>query len=128
MYEQINTKALAFGRSVADSALKANHLTVESLERITRLQFKALENRLAAADAFLSEAADVRDAEGLRSIWPKGVDLCRETSERLYANGQEVFDVLLKAGEALSELTRRNVEQASETFGQTISQSKPAAN
>lgn len=128
MYEQINSQTLAFGRSLADSTIKANNLAVEGLERITRLQMKALESRLAATDAFLSEAVEVRDAEGLRAIWPKGFNLMKETTEKLYANNQEVFNVLLKTGEALGQLARRNIEGASETFAKRASPSKAAAN
>jgi hypothetical protein len=128
MYEQLNSQALAFGKSVADSAVKANHLTIESLERIARLQFKAIEGRLAATDAFLAEAIDVRDAEGMKAIWPKGFNLVKEATEKLYAGNQAVFDILLETGEALGQLARRNIEDASETFGRQTSPTKAAAN
>ena len=128
MYEQINSQALTFGKNVANSALNANNVAVEGIERITRLQLKALENRLAATDAFLSEAFDVRDADALRTIWPKGFNLFKETTEKLYANSQEVFNVLLKTGEALGQLARRNVDSAGETFGKQASPSKVAVN
>jgi Phasin protein len=127
MYEQINTHALAFGKSVTKSAVEGNNLAVEGIERITRLQLKTLENRLAAADAFLSEALEVRDADGLRTIWPKGFNLCKETTEKLYANGQEVFNVMLRTVEALGQLARRNIDGASETFARAASPSKAAA-
>ena len=71
MYEQINSQALAFSKSFADTAFKANSLYVEGFERITNLQLKALENRVAAAVEFWSEAAEVRDFDGFKAIWPK---------------------------------------------------------
>ena len=117
MYEQINSQALAFGKTVADSALKANSVATEGLERVARLQLKALEGRLAAADAFWSEAAGIRDPESLKAFLPKSVNLVKETTETLYANGQEVFNVMLKTSEALGQLARSNIERATTSFG-----------
>ena len=75
MYEQINTQVLALSKSFADTAFKAHSLAVEGFERITNLQLKALENRVAAAVEFWSEAAEVRDFDGFKTIWPKSVNL-----------------------------------------------------
>ncbi len=92
MYEQINTQALAFLEELsADTAFKAHFLAIEGLERVTNLQLKALEARVAATVDFMSEAAEVRDFDGLKTIWPKGVNLVKEAAEKLYANNQEVF-------------------------------------
>ena len=121
MYEQINTQALAFSKSFTDAAFKANSLAVEGFERITNLQLKALENRVAATVEFWSEAAEVRDLDGFKTIWPKSVNLVKETTETLYANGQEVFNVMLKTSEALGQLARSNIERATTSFGRTES-------
>jgi hypothetical protein len=117
MYEQIPANVVAYGKLVADSAIQANSLAAEGLARIARSQLKVIEGRLAAADAFWSEAAGIRDAEGLKTIWPKSVNLAKETSETLYANGKEVLETVARTGEAIGQLARRNVERASETFG-----------
>ena len=85
MFEQIPGNVAAYGKLVADSAVQANSLAAEGLARIARSQLKVIEGRLAAADAFWSEAARIRDAEGLRTIWPKSINLARETGETLYA-------------------------------------------
>src|SRR5215469_9089396 len=120
MYEQINSQALAFSKSFADAAFKANSLAVEGFERITSLQLKTLENRVAATVEFWTEAAEVRDFDGFKSIWPKGVNLVKETTEKLYANGQEVFSVAVKTGEALGQLAKGSVENANETFTKQV--------
>ena len=127
MYEQINTQALAFSKTFADTAFKANSLYVEGFERITNLQLKALENRVAAAVEFWSEAAEVRDFDGLKTIFPKGVSLAKETTEKLYANGQEVFSLAVKTSEALGQLAKGSIESANESFTKQVNVVKKAA-
>ena len=128
MYEQmINSQALAFSKSFADTAFKANSLAVEGFERITNLQLKALENRVAATVEFWSEAAEVRDFDGFKTIWPKSVNLVKETTEKLYANGQEVLNVAVKTSEALGQLAKGSIESANDTFAKQASVAKKAA-
>lgn len=127
MYEQINSQALAFSKSFADAAFKANSLAVEGFERITNLQLKALENRVAATVEFWTEAAEVRDFESMKSFWPKGVNLVKETTERLYANNQEVLNVAVKTGEALGQLAKGSIENANETFTKQVHATAGAA-
>jgi len=117
MFDQINTQGL---KTFADSTFKASSLALEGFERITNLQLKTLENRLAATVEFWSEAAEVRDFDGLKSIWPKGVNLAKETTEKLYANGQEVFGVSIKTSEALGQLAKGSFENANETFTKQV--------
>ena len=121
MYEQINSQFLAFGKSFSDNAFKAHSLAVEGFERITNLQLKALENRVAAAVEFWSEAAEVRDFDDVKTIWPKGVNLVKETAEKLYANSQEVFGITVKTSEALSQLAKGSFELASDNIKKQVS-------
>ena len=127
MYEQINSQALAFSKSFADTAFKANSLAVEGFERITNLQLKALENRVAATVEFWTEAAEVRDFDSMKSFWPKGVNLVKETTERLYANNQEVLNVAVKTGEALGQLAKGSIENANESFTKQVNATAAAA-
>jgi phasin family protein len=127
MYEQINTQALAFSKSFADTAFKANALAVEGFERITNLQLKAFENRVAATVEFWSEAAEIRDFDSFKSIWPKSVNLVKETTEKLYANGQEVLSVAVKTGEALGQLAKGSIETANDSFNKQVASVKKAA-
>ena len=126
MYEQMNTQFLAFGKSFTDNAFKAHSLAVEGFERITDLQMKALENRVNATVEFWSEAAEVRDFDALKAFWPKGVNLVKETSEKFYANGQEVFGVSLKTAEALGQLAKGNFEIANDNFNKQVNVVKNA--
>jgi len=120
MSEYLNTQALALSKSFTDAAFKAHTLAIEGLERVTNLQLKALEARVAATVDFMSEAAEVRDFDGLKTIWPKGVNLVKEAAEKLYANNQEVFGVTVKTSEALSQLAKGSFEAANDSFKKQV--------
>ena len=109
-----------------EEALDCNPTHLEGFERITSLQLKTLENRLAATVEFWSEAAEVRDFDGLKTIWPKSVSLAKETTEKLYANGQEVFSLAVKTSEALGQLTKGSIENANDTFNKQVNVAKKA--
>ena len=128
MYEQINTQFLAASKSFADTAFKAHSLAVEGLERIADLQLKALEKNVSATVEFWSQASEVRDFDALKSFWPKGVNLVKETTEKLYANNQEVFGVTLKTSEALGQLAKGTFESANDNFTKQVNAVKKAAN
>jgi phasin family protein len=128
MYEQINTQILAMSKSFADNAFKAHSVAVEGLERIADLQLKALEKNVSATVEFWSEAAEVRDFDAMKAFWPKGVNLVKETTEKLYANSQEVFGVTLKTSEALGQLAKGSFEVANDNFTKQVSAVKKAAN
>jgi len=127
MYEQINSQFLALSKSFTDTAFKAHSLAVEGFERITDLQLKTLENRVNATVEFFAEAAEVRDFDGLKTIFPKGVSLAKETTEKLYANGQEVFSLAVKTSEALGQLAKGSIESANESFTKQVNVVKKAA-
>ena len=120
MYEQINTQILAMSKSFADNAFKAHSVAVEGLERIADLQLKALEKNVSATVEFWSEAAEVRDFDAMKAFWPKGVNLVKETTEKLYANSQEVFGVTLKTSEALGQLAKGTFESANDNFTKQV--------
>jgi phasin family protein len=120
MYEQINSQFLALSKSFADTAFKAHSLAVEGFERITDLQLKTLENRVSATVELFSEAAEVRDFDAMKAFWPKSVNLVKETTEKFYANGQELFGVTLKTTEALGQLAKGSFETANENFTKQV--------
>ena len=127
MYEQINSQFLALSKSFTDTAFKAHSLAVEGFERITDLQLKTLENRVNATVEFFSEAAEVRDFDALKAFWPKSVNIVKETTEKFYANGQEVFGVTLKTSEALGQLAKGQFEAANDNFTKQVNVVKKAA-
>lgn len=127
MYEQINSQFLALSKSFADNAFKAQNLAAEGMERIAALQLKTLENRVAATVEFWSEAAEVRDFDGVKAIWPKSVNLVKESTEKFYANGQEIFGLTLKTTEALGQLAKGSFEAANDNFTKQVNNVKKAA-
>ncbi|MBS0556171.1 MAG: phasin family protein [Proteobacteria bacterium] len=127
MYEQINSQVMALSKSFADNAFKAQSLAAEGMERIANLQLKTLENRVAATVEFWSEAAEVRDFDGIKAIWPKSVNLVKESTEKFYANGQEIFGLTLKTTEALGQLAKGSFEAANDNFTKQVNSVKKAA-
>ena len=120
MFEQFNSQVLAFGKNFADAAFKAQNLALESFEKIADLQLKTLESRVSAAQAFWSEALEARDFDGMKAVWPKSVSLVKESSEKLYSAGQEVFGLTLKTTEALGQLAKSQFESATEQAQATV--------
>ncbi|MGY0558625.1 MULTISPECIES: phasin family protein [unclassified Lysobacter] len=115
MYQQFNEQFAAATRQFADAAAQVNRLAIENVEAVFGLQMAAIEDRANATFAFLGEAAEVRDADGLKKIWPKGVQVARENVERGVAIGQEVIGRTTKANEQISDITKSQLEATAKT-------------
>lgn len=126
MFEQINNQSLALGKSYADAFVKAQGLALAGFERITELNLKTFEDRVKASVDFWSEAAEVRDFEGAKAIWPKGVQLAKESAEKFYSNSQEVIGVSLKTSEAIGALAKGSLETTNETIAKQVNAAKKA--
>ncbi|MEO5623225.1 MAG: phasin family protein [Dokdonella sp.] len=120
MFEQINTQSVAFGKSYTDTLVKAQGYALAGLERITELNLKTFEDSVKATVDFWSQAAEVRDLEGVKAFSQKGMDLAKESAAKLYANSQEVAGVSMKTSEAIGSLAKGSFENAKDTF-QTVS-------
>ena len=127
MFQQINTQVLALSKNFADTAFKAQSLALEGFEKIAGLQLKTLENQVNATTAFLSEAFKARDFETAKTVWPKGVNLVKESTEKLYSTSQEVFGVGLKTSEALGQLARDAFETTNDKFTKSVNAVNAAA-
>ena len=86
----------------ADVAANANRLALENAEKVFGLHLAALENNVNATFAFANELIGVRDAEGLKAVWPKGIQVARTNAERSFG-----------ASEAIGALAKAQYEQAS---------------
>ena len=127
MFEQINTPSLALGKSYAEAFVKAQGLALAGFERFTELNLKTFEDRVKASVDFWSEAAEVRDFEGVKAIWPKGVQLAKESAEKLYANSQEVVGVSMKTSEAIGSLAKSSFSNTTEPHRNDADQGRIAA-
>ena len=99
-------------RQFADVAGKINRLALENAEETFGLQLATFEENVNAAFAFWGEIAEVRDFDGLKAVWPKGVQIARENIERTVSTGQEVFGRTVKTNEAIAQIAKGQFENA----------------
>lgn len=110
MYQQFNEQFAAASRQFADTAAQINRLALDNATQVFGLQLAVLERNANAAFAFLGEFADVRDAEQLKAVWPKGVQVARENIERTVSTGQDVIGRTLKTQEAIGQVAKAQFE------------------
>src|SRR5690606_5815597 len=92
---------------------QVNRLALENAEKVFGLQLATFEENANAAFAFWGEVAEARDFDGLKAVWPKGVQVARENVERTVSTGQEVIGSTTKANEAIAQVAKTQVESAS---------------
>jgi hypothetical protein len=126
MFEQFNSQFVAATKQFADSALKANSLAMQNFERAVGVQLKTFETGVNATVAFLGEAAEVRDLEGAKAIFPKGVALVKSSTEQFYNAGQEVFGQTLKTSEAIGQLYKSQFDAANDGLVKTAAKAARA--
>jgi len=93
---QFNEQFAAASRQFADSAAQINRIALENVQALFGLQVNAIEERANATFAFFGEAAQARDLDALKTLWPKGVQVARENVERAVAVSQDVYARTLK--------------------------------
>ena len=99
-------------RQLADNAALTNRLMLETAENAFALQLATLEENANAAFSFIGEVVEARDFDALKTVWPKGLQVVRETTERNVGTAQEVFGNSLKAGETLGRIAKGQFETA----------------
>ncbi|GAA4787429.1 phasin family protein [Lysobacter hankyongensis] len=115
MYQQFNDQFAKSTRQFADTTAQVGRLTLENTEAVFGLQLAAIEESMNATFAFWGELADVRDFDGLKAVWPKGVQIARENVERSIGTGQEVFGRTLKTNEAIAQIAKGQFETVAAT-------------
>ncbi len=110
MYQQFNEQFAKSTRQFADTTAQVSRLALENTEAVFGLQLAAIEENMNATFAFWGELADVRDADGLKAVWPKGVQVARENVERTIGANQEVFGRTLKTNEAIAQIAKGQFE------------------
>jgi len=107
---QFNEQFAAASRQFADTAAQIIKIALENAEALFGLQLSALQDRTNATFAFFGEAAQARDLDALKTLFPKGVQVARENVERAVAVGQDVYGRTLKANEAIGQITKSQLE------------------
>ena len=109
---QYNEQFVNATRQFAEAAVEANRLALANAQDIFGLQLAAVEKNATATFAFLGELAEVRDADGLKAVVPKGAQVARENVERAISVGQEVVGRTIKANEAIGQVAKGQFEAA----------------
>ena len=109
---QYNEQFVNATRQFAEAAVEANRLALANAQDIFGLQLAAVEKNATATFAYLGELAEVRDADGLKAVLPKGVQVARENVERAISVGQEVVGRTIKANEAIGQVAKGQFEAA----------------
>jgi hypothetical protein len=112
MNYQYNEQFAAATRQFADTAARINQLALENAHKVFGLNMATLEENAEATFAFFGAAADVRDFDGMKTLFPKGVQIARENVERTISASQEVLGSTVKTNEAIAELAKSQLESA----------------
>jgi hypothetical protein len=115
MYQQFNDQFATSTRQFADATAQVGRLALENTEAVFGLHFATIEENMNATFAFFGELANVRDLDGAKAVWPKGVQIARENVERSIGAGQEAFGRTLKTQEAIVEFAKAQFETAAQT-------------
>lgn len=124
---QINEQFTAATRQFADNAAEVNQLALANAQQVFGLQLATIEQNATAAFAFFGELANVRDADGLKAVWPKGLQVARETVERNISAGQEVIGSTVKTNEAIGQLAKGQFETATAQVKASVEKATKAA-
>lgn len=118
-------------RQFADVAGQINQLALQNAQQAIGLQLATFEENVTAAFSFWGEIAQVRDADGLKAVWPKGVQVARENLERAVSTGQEVFGQTVKTNEAIAQIAKGQFEnvtaKATEEAEKAVAAAAPKA-
>jgi len=106
MTQPFDFQAFAYARQFADNAFKAQALMLKTLEQATSLQLGALEQQSRSATDFLLAAGELRDADGLRGLWDKGVALGRAQAEQTVVLSQGLAAVGRQTAESIGALAQ----------------------
>ncbi|MGY0610768.1 MULTISPECIES: phasin family protein [unclassified Luteimonas] len=127
MYQNTNEQFTAAARQFADTAAQVNRIALSSAEKAIGLQLSTIEQNTNAAFAFWGELAEVRDFDGLKAVWPKGVQVARESAERSVSASQEVFGQTVATNEAIAQITKGQVESAAAQAQEAVQGATKAA-
>jgi hypothetical protein len=127
-FTQINDQVASATRQFADTAAQVNRLALDNAGQVFGLQMAAIEKNVNAAFAFWGELAETRDMDGLKALWPRGVQVARENVERTITTGQDVLGRTIKANEAIGQIAKGQFERTSAQVNAAATQANEQVN
>jgi len=131
-FNQFNDQFASASRQFADTAGQVSRLALGNAEQVFGVQLAAIEQNVNATFAFWGQLAEARDVDGLKSLWPTGVQVARENVQRALSAGQDVIGRTLKTNEAIGQIAKGQFErataQAKDVAAQVNDQVNKAAN
>lgn len=109
---QFNDQFSKAASQFAEAAASVNRLALENAEKAIGLHLAALEENLNATFSYAGELLGVRDADGMKTVWSKGLQVARTNAERSFGAAQEALASTLKTHEAIGTLAKTQFEQA----------------
>jgi len=103
---QFNQQMFAYAKQFTDHAFKAQAVVLKSLEQAAELQLGAWERQTRSTSEFLVATTELRDAEGVRGLWDKGMALGRVQAEQAAALTQGLVAVGRQTAESLGALVQ----------------------
>ncbi|MDB6164401.1 MAG: phasin family protein [Xanthomonadaceae bacterium] len=119
---QINDQFASASRQFADTAAQINRLALDNAGQVFGLQMATIEQNVNAALSFWGELSEARDLTGLKTVWPRGMQIARENIERTINTSQEVLGRTLKANEAIGQVTKGQFDRSSAQMNDAATQ------
>ena len=127
-FNQFNDQFASASRQFADTAGQVSRLALSNAEQVFGVQLAAIEQNVNATFAFWGQLAEARDVDGLKSLWPTGVQVARENVQRALSAGQDVIGRTLKTNEAIGQIAKGQFERATAQAKDVAAQVSQAAN
>jgi hypothetical protein len=127
-FNQFKDQFASASRQFADTAGQVSRLALSNAEQVFGVQLAAIEQNVNATFAFWGQLAEARDVDGLKALWPNGVQVARENVERAINAGQDVIGRTLKTNEAIGQIAKGQFERATAQAKDVAAQVSQAAN
>lgn len=124
MTQQFDPQVFAYAKQFADNAFRAQALMLKGMEQAAGLQLGVLEQQSRSASDFLLAAAELRDPDGLRGLWDKGVALGRAQAEQAVALSQGLVAVGRQTAESIGALAQ--LQPANDAVAASVANARKA--
>lgn len=110
MFEQIQQNALSFNKQFAQSLVLSNQILVDSFEKLVDVQLKHVDAYMGNLTSFSTDLMQATDAEGLRAMLPKTVELTKQSGELAQTAAKDLIAIVSNTTESLSHVAKGSLE------------------